>query len=155
MSKNDGFCIKNDDFNANFKTVLSQKGMYSVNHERKKEETEDDAVTCPIQMMGRRTPSPVRGVVRLSSRFGGRDSAKKGHLVGRTRRGTWWDGPIGGEDNAKEQAFEAQGVQELGRAYAGLVITRAAQEKLGRVEPKTLGLRRRRTSVIDFLHTHT
>jgi uncharacterized membrane protein len=113
--------------------------------QRQKSVEEDATINRAIQIFGRRTPSPTKGLTLTTSRL------KLGKRFGRANT------IVRGENNADEQAFEAQGVQELGRAYAGLVITRAAAQRVRAVviEPKTLGLRRNRKSVADFLHTHT
>lgn len=60
------------------------------------------------------------------------------------------------EDDATQHADEAQGVQELARAYAGLVITRAALRRIrgsDTATARTAG-RRKRKSVEDYLATH-
>jgi hypothetical protein len=110
------------------------------------EDEDDDAVMKAIKILGRDTPSPhQRKFMKATSLIGAR------LVAGSTRSAEHEQ-----EDDAAEQAFEAQGVQELGRAYAGLIITRAALRRARgvEIEPKQLGLRRRRKSVKDYLHTH-
>ena len=64
------------------------------------------------------------------------------------------------EADPVELAREAHGVQELGRAYAGLVITRAARQKIQTLhkhddEAKDAKRLRRRQSVDNYLTTHS
>lgn len=72
------------------------------------------------------------------------------------------------EDDPEQRASEVNGVQELGRAYAGLVITQAALRRvhrhkseaksraiLGRSSSSKRIERRRRASVEQYLNTHT
>lgn len=59
------------------------------------------------------------------------------------------------EDDRKQHDVEVQGVQELGRAYAGLVITRATPRRIRSEVQKPIPKRRRRHSVDNYVATHT
>ena len=62
-----------------------------------------------------------------------------------------------GVRSAGQRVDEEQGMLELPRAYAGLVITRAASKKLrgnSSNQPRDVTRRRRRKSMIDYIATH-